>query len=143
MFIIYNSIDCSGVMASESSAIASGSNMSEEQPSTSDSDMEWTHVNKRKISTGSESSLSRNAPAGKKGKAAGSAAENAEVFVAYVKGREINITLTKPETFKKSVQEPVGAVQKIEKAGQSLRVFCQARVKRVSYLASKLSLALM
>ena len=123
-------------MASESSAIVSENSV--EQPSTSDSDMDWIQVNKRKISTGSESSLDRNAPAGKKGKAAGSAAENAEVFVAYVKGREINITLTKPESFKKSVQEQVGAVQKIEKAGQSLRVFCQSSAQKGKLLGVKI-----
>jgi len=61
--------------------------------------------------------------------------------IVYIKGRSRNITLIKPDLIRKDINDQFSVVQKIEKAGQSLRVTCNSETQKMRLLKGNIRLA--
>ena len=59
-------------------------------------------------------------------------------LVVFLKGKTSNITLLKPDTVRKEITEQFGAVHKIERSGNSLRITCTSEVQCDKLLKSSL-----
>lgn len=60
--------------------------------------------------------------------------ESPQNLIVYMTGKTQNLTHVRPETVKREITDQFSTVEKIEKTGKSLRVFCRTKLQKTKML---------